>query len=110
MASRKTQGRVLQGAYVTATEESQGIVVPGGGLEPPQPCGLRILRAIKLTLHDIAIERKKSHKLLFFKGLRHPRILQYLAANRKKSQGQVAPKVALKTNFAELFCCYAIHY
>jgi hypothetical protein len=36
--------------------------------------------------------------------------LQYLAANRKKSQGQVAPKVALKTNFAELFCCYAIHY
>ena len=37
-------------------------VVPGGGLEPPRPCGLRILSLFFGVLQSVANERRSQHK------------------------------------------------
>jgi hypothetical protein len=60
-----------QAAYIVGF-----LLVPGGGLEPPRPCGLRILSPFFDVLQRVAIRRKLSHKLFIFKSIQRALVLQ----------------------------------
>ena len=69
-------------------------MVPGGGLEPPRPCGLRILRAIIGLLNCLAQPCTTTNKCMFMSNVDSFSTLQKIAPRSTKSRYKVAPKAA----------------
>jgi len=44
-------------------------LVPGGGLEPPRPCGLRILSPILGLAHSLALRRTEAHNSVIYNDM-----------------------------------------
>ena len=59
-------------------------LVPGGGLEPPRPCGLRILSPFLGVLQPVANERSSRHKPFGYIAIHEVRGLQLVAAKCTK--------------------------